>query len=57
MDDRIKGKAHEVSGAVRRRVGMAKGDEKDQVAGDARRIGGKIQQAWGRLKSRTRKAF
>jgi uncharacterized protein YjbJ (UPF0337 family) len=48
--DRVKGKAEDVKGRIKRQVGEWTGDEKTQAEGAAEQVKGKIQNAWGKVK-------
>jgi len=48
--DRVKGKAEDIKGRIKRQVGEWTGDEKTQAEGTAEQVKGKIQNAWGKVK-------
>ncbi len=48
--DRVKGKAEDIKGRIKRQVGEWTGDEKTQAEGAAEQAKGKIQNAWGKVK-------
>lgn len=54
--DRIKGKADDVAGRVKRQVGEWTGDEESQAEGAAQQVKGKVQNAWGKAKDAVRDA-
>jgi uncharacterized protein YjbJ (UPF0337 family) len=54
--DRIKGKADDVTGRVKRQVGEWTGDEESQAEGAAQQAKGKVQNAWGKAKDAVRDA-
>ena len=55
-EDRVKGKANDVAGRVKRQVGEWTGDTESEVEGAAQQLKGKAQNAWGKLKDATRDA-
>jgi uncharacterized protein YjbJ (UPF0337 family) len=52
--DRIKGKADDVAGRVKRQVGEWTGDSETQADGAAQQAKGKVQNAWGKAKDAVR---
>ena len=54
--DRIKGKADEVAGRIKRQVGEWTGDENAQAEGTAQQVKGKVENAWGKTKDAVRDA-
>jgi uncharacterized protein YjbJ (UPF0337 family) len=52
--DRIKGKAQDVKGRVKRQVGEWTGDEELQAEGTAEQAGGKVQNIAGKVKEAAR---
>ena len=54
--DRIKGKADDIAGRVKRQVGEWTGDEEAQAEGAAQQAKGKVQNAWGKAKDAVRDA-
>ena len=46
--DRIKGKADDIAGRVKRQVGEWTGDTETQAEGAAQQVKGKVENAWGR---------
>jgi uncharacterized protein YjbJ (UPF0337 family) len=54
--DRIKGKADEVAGHVKRKVGEWTDDEKLEAEGAAQQVKGKVENAWGKTKDAVRDA-
>jgi len=54
--DRVKGKADDVAGRVKRQVGEWTGDTTAQVEGAAQQIKGKAENAWGKMKDTARDA-
>jgi uncharacterized protein YjbJ (UPF0337 family) len=52
--DRIKGKADDIAGRVKRQVGEWTGDEKAQTERAAQQVKGKVQNAWGKTKDAVR---
>lgn len=52
--DRIKGKADEVAGRIKRQVGEWTGDENAQAEGTAQQVKGKVENAWGKTKDAVR---
>jgi len=52
--DRIKGKAQDVKGRVKRQVGEWTGDEELQAEGTAEQAGGKVQNIAGKVKDAVR---
>ncbi len=52
--DRIKGKAQDVKGRVKRQVGEWTGDEELQAEGTAEQAGGKVQNIAGKVKDAAR---
>jgi len=54
--DRMKGKADEVAGRVKRQAGEWTGDTEAQVEGGAQEVKGKVQNAWGKTKDAVRDA-
>jgi len=54
--DRIKGKADDIAGRVKRQVGEWTGDEETQAEGAAQQVKGKMQNAWGKAKDAVRDA-
>lgn len=54
--DRIKGKADDIAGRVKRQVGEWTGDEEAQTEGAAQQVKGKVQNAWGKTKDAVRDA-
>ncbi len=53
-EDRIKGKAEDVKGRVKRQVGEWTGDEETQAEGAMDQAKGKAQNAWGKVKDAAR---
>jgi uncharacterized protein YjbJ (UPF0337 family) len=53
-EDRIKGKAEDVKGRVKRQVGEWTGDEEAQAEGTMDQAKGKAQNAWGKVKDAAR---
>jgi uncharacterized protein YjbJ (UPF0337 family) len=53
--DRIKGKAEDIKGRVKRQVGEWTGDEDLQAEGTAEQAKGKVQNAFGKVKDTARK--
>jgi uncharacterized protein YjbJ (UPF0337 family) len=53
-EDRIKGKAEDVKGRVKRQVGEWTGDEEAQAEGAMDQAKGKAQNAWGKVKDAAR---
>ena len=54
--DRIKGSAHQVTGAVKEAVGKVTGDKKIQAEGAGEKAAGKVQNAVGGAKDAVRDA-
>jgi uncharacterized protein YjbJ (UPF0337 family) len=54
--DRIKGKAEDIAGRVKRQVGEWTGNEDAQAEGAAQQIKGKVQNAWGKAKDAAKDA-
>lgn len=54
--DRIKGKADDVAGRVKRQVGEWTGDTETQAEGAAQQVKGKVENAWGKTKDAVREA-
>jgi uncharacterized protein YjbJ (UPF0337 family) len=54
--DRIKGKADDVAGRVKRQVGEWTGDTETQAEGAAQQVKGKAENAWGKTKDAVRDA-
>ncbi len=54
--DRIKGKADDVAGRVKRQVGEWTGDTEAQTEGAAQQVKGKVENAWGKTKDAVRDA-
>lgn len=54
--DRIKGKADDIAGRVKRQVGEWTGDTESQAEGAAQQAKGKVQNAWGKAKDAVRDA-
>lgn len=54
--DRIKGKADDIAGRVKRQVGEWTGDTESQAEGAAQQAKGKVQNAWGKAKDAVREA-
>lgn len=54
--DRIKGKADDVAGRVKRQVGEWTGDTETQAEGAAQQAKGKAENAWGKTKDAVRDA-
>lgn len=52
--DRIKGKADDVAGRVKRQVGEWTGDTETQTEGAAQQVKGKAENAWGKTKDAVR---
>jgi uncharacterized protein YjbJ (UPF0337 family) len=52
--DRIKGKAQDIKGRVKRQVGEWTGDEELQAEGIAEQAGGKVQNVVGKVKDAAR---
>ncbi len=52
--DRIKGKADDVAGRVKRQVGEWTGDSETQAEGAAQQVKGKVENAWGKTKDAVR---
>jgi uncharacterized protein YjbJ (UPF0337 family) len=55
-NDRIKGKADDIAGRVKRQVGEWTGDNDAQAEGTAQQAKGKVQNAWGKAKDAVRDA-
>jgi uncharacterized protein YjbJ (UPF0337 family) len=55
--DRIKGKAEDVKGRVKRQVGEWTGDTEAQIEGAAQQAKGKVQNAFGKMKDAGREAL
>ena len=55
-NDRIKGKADDVAGRVKRQVGEWTGDTETQAEGAAQQVKGKVENAWGKTKDAVRDA-
>jgi uncharacterized protein YjbJ (UPF0337 family) len=55
-EDRIKGKADDVAGRVKRQVGEWTGDKEAQAEGAAQQVKGKVENAWGKTKDAVRDA-
>ena len=53
-EDRIKGKAEDVKGRIKRQVGEWTGDEEAQAEGTMDQAKGKAQKAWGKVKDAAR---
>ena len=53
-EDRIKGKAEDVKGRIKRQVGEWTGDEEAQAEGTMDQAKGKAQNAWGKVKDAAR---
>ena len=53
-EDRIKGKAEDVKGRVKRQVGEWTGNEEAQAEGAVDQAKGKAQNAWGKVKDAAR---
>jgi uncharacterized protein YjbJ (UPF0337 family) len=53
-EDRIKGKAEDVKGRVKRQVGEWTGNEETQAEGAMDQAKGKTQNAWGKVKDAAR---
>jgi uncharacterized protein YjbJ (UPF0337 family) len=54
--DRIKGKADDIAGRVKRQVGEWTGDTETQAEGAAQQLKGKVENAWGKTKDAVRDA-
>lgn len=54
--DRIKGKAEDVAGRVKRQTGEWTGNEELQSEGAADQAKGKVQNTWGKVKDAARDA-
>lgn len=54
--DRVKGKAEDIAGRVKRQAGEWTGDEKTQAKGAADQLKGKARNAMGRAKDAARDA-
>lgn len=54
--DRIKGKADDIAGRVKRQVGEWTGDTETQTEGAAQQVKGKVENAWGKTKDAVRDA-
>ncbi len=54
--DRIKGKADDIAGRVKRQVGEWTGDTETQAEGAAQQVKGKVENAWGKTKDAVREA-
>ncbi|HET9181190.1 MAG TPA: CsbD family protein [Candidatus Angelobacter sp.] len=54
--DRVKGKAEDIAGRVKRQAGEWTGDEKTQAEGAADQLKGKARNAMGRAKDAARDA-
>lgn len=52
--DRIKGKADDIAGRVKRQVGEWTGDTETQAEGAAQQVKGKVENAWGKTKDAVR---
>jgi uncharacterized protein YjbJ (UPF0337 family) len=48
-EDRVKGKAHEIKGAVKEHVGRATNDPDLEDEGTMEKVGGKIQKGVGKI--------
>jgi uncharacterized protein YjbJ (UPF0337 family) len=55
--DRAKGKADEVKGSVKEKVGQVAGDEETEAEGKADKEGGKVQNKVGKTKDKIRDVF
>jgi uncharacterized protein YjbJ (UPF0337 family) len=55
--DRIKGKAEDVKGRIKRQAGEWTGDKVAQIEGAAQQAKGKVQNAFGRVKDAGREAL
>jgi uncharacterized protein YjbJ (UPF0337 family) len=53
-NDRIKGKADEIAGKVKSKVGQMTGDRKTQAEGIGQQIKGKVENAFGKVKDEGR---
>lgn len=54
--DRIKGKADDIAGRVKRQVGEWTGDTETEAEGAAQQVKGKVQNAFGKAKDAVRDA-
>ncbi len=54
--DRIKGKAEDIAGRVKRQAGEWTGDSDLQAEGTAQQAKGKVQNTWGKAKDAARDA-
>jgi uncharacterized protein YjbJ (UPF0337 family) len=52
---RVEGKVKDIAGRVQRQVGEWTGDTKDQAEGAAKQVGGKVENAWGKVKDAVNK--
>jgi uncharacterized protein YjbJ (UPF0337 family) len=52
--DRIKGKANDLAGRIKRQAGEWTGDTETQAEGAAQQVKGKVQNAWGKAKDAVR---
>lgn len=50
LKDKVEGKAHEVKGAIKEKVGQATNDPNQAAEGTDEKLGGKIQQKIGDIK-------
>lgn len=53
-EDRIKGKAKDVTGSVKEAVGKATGDKETERSGKADQVEGKVQEGVGKAKDAVR---
>jgi len=56
-NDRVKGAAHQMKGALKEAVGKVTGDAKTEAEGTAEKAAGKVQNAAGGLKDSAREAL
>lgn len=54
--DRIKGKADDMAGRVKRQVGEWTGDKETEAEGAAQQVKGKVENAWGKTKDAVKDA-
>ena len=54
--DRLKGKTKDITGRVERQAGEWTDDKEMQSEGASKQVEGKVQNAWGNLKDKTRNA-
>ena len=56
MMDRMEGRAKQLRGGARKRIGLSRRDPAQQIAGEVDQAKGATQRARGKLRSRFRKA-